>query len=184
MAGNHGKLSRIRGLLLVYRFLLVLFTVHNSILTVGSVAVYVHSSATGRSHVSLPSLIFYVATNVALILYVIYLFMLMSCRRKSAIANNIAFNLLSVLFLVSWHLIGEKSTTGTIADSAPNLVIAAYFLLSRKVRTTFVLDRTTGQPADMSGRLSRDAARPGNGDPGRRRVLAGRRRERACRRMI
>jgi Protein of unknown function (DUF2569) len=157
VADHHGKLPRIGGLLLFYHFLLVLFTVHNSILTAGSVMVYVHSSATGRSHVSLPSLIFYVATNAALILYVIYLFTLMSRRRKSAIANNIAFNLLSVLFLVTWHLIGEKSTIGTIADSAPNLVIAAYFLLSRKVRTTFVVGRTSGQPVDMPDRLSRDA---------------------------
>lgn len=156
IAGHHGELPRIRGLVLVYHFLLVVFAVHNSILTVGSVVVYAHSAATGRSHVLLVSLIFYVATNVVLILYVIYLFMLMSHRRKSAIVNNIAFNLLSAIFLLSWHLIGEKSTTGTIADSAPNLVIAAYFLLSRRVRRTFVIGRTTGQSADMPGRLSRD----------------------------
>jgi hypothetical protein len=157
MPGGRGGLPRIRGLLKLYYALLVFFAVHNSALTVGSVMVYVHDSATGRSHVSLPSLIFYVVTNLALILYVIYLFRLMSHRRRSAIINNMVFNLLSVILLLSWHLIGEKSTTGTIADSAPSLVIVAYFLLSRRARRTFIIGRTTGQSADTPGRLSRDA---------------------------
>jgi hypothetical protein len=157
MAGNDGKLPRIRGLLLIYHLILAVFAVHNTILTVGSVVVYTHSSDTGRPHVSLASLIFYVATNVALILYVIYVFRLMSRRRKSAIMHNVVLNLLSAAFLLSWHLIGEKSTTGTIADSAPNLVIAAYFLLSRRVRRTFVVERPAGQSAGPRGRLSRDA---------------------------
>lgn len=146
--GHNGELPRIRGLLVVYHLLLFVFAVHNAILMVGSVVVYAHSSATGRSHVSLPSLIFYVATNLVLILYVIYLFMLMSRRRKSAIMHNVILNLLSAAFLLSWHLIGEKSTTGTIADSAPNLVIAAYFLLSRRVRRTFVVQSPASQSDD------------------------------------
>jgi hypothetical protein len=142
LAGHSGELPRIGGLLLVYRLLLIIFAVHNSMLTAGSIVVYAHSSATGRSHVPLGSLVFYVITNVALILYVIYLFRLMSRRRKSAIINNIVFNILSAVFLVSWHVIGEKSTTGTIIDSVSNLVIVAYFLLSGRVRRSFVIDRT------------------------------------------
>jgi hypothetical protein len=46
-----------------------------------------------------------------------------------------------VVFLVTWYAIGEKSTTGTIVDSIPNLVIVVYFLLSSRVRKTFVIDR-------------------------------------------
>jgi hypothetical protein len=157
MAGHNGQLPRIRGLLVIYHLLLAVFAVHNTILTVGSVVVYAHSSHTGHSHVPLASLIFYVATNVVLILYVIYLFRLMSRRRKSAIMHNVVFNLLSAVFLLSWHLIGEKSTTGTIADTAPSLVLAAYFLLSRRVRRTFVVEHPAGQPAGRPGRLSRDA---------------------------
>jgi cell division protein FtsW (lipid II flippase) len=140
LAGQGGELPRIRGLLLVYLIALIPFALHGSVLTIGSIVVYAHSSATGsHSHVPLSSLVFYVITNVTLILYVIYLLILMSRRRKSAIINNIVFNILSVAFLVSWYVIGEKSNTGTIVDSVPNLVGAAYFLLSRRVRNTFVI---------------------------------------------
>jgi hypothetical protein len=156
-AGRSGELPRIRGLLRVYYFILVAFAVHNSVLTVGSVVTHVHSSASGSPHVSLPSLIFYIVSNVVLILYVLYLFRLMSRRRKSAITHNVVFNVLSVVFLLSWHLIGEKSTTGTIADSAPSLVLAAYFLLSGRVRRTFVVERPAYQSDGTPGRLSREA---------------------------
>jgi len=130
---------RIRGLLLVYFTALTIFFVHNSFLMVGSIVVYGHSSATVSHHVPLGSLVYYVISNVTLLVYVIYLFILMKRRRRSAIIHNIIFNILSVVFLVTWHAIGEKSTTGTIVDSIPNLVIVAYFLLSRRVRKTFVI---------------------------------------------
>jgi hypothetical protein len=141
-ASRGGNLPRLGGLLRVYFVLLAIFAVHNSVLTVGSIIVYAHARATGsHSHVPFGSLVFYIASNVALVLYVIYLFFLMSRRRKSAIINNVVFNILSIVFLVSWHAIGEKSNTGTIVDSVPNLLIAVYFLLSRGVRNTFVIDR-------------------------------------------
>ncbi len=141
-AGRGGDLPRIGGLLRVYFILLTIFAVHNSVLMVGSIIVYARTSANGsHSHVPFGSLVFYVASNLALVLYVIYLFVLMSRRRKSAIMNNVAFNVLSVVFLISWHAIGEKSNTGTIIDSVPNLLIAAYFLLSRRVKNTFVIGR-------------------------------------------
>jgi uncharacterized integral membrane protein len=155
MAGHNGQLPRIRGLLVIYHLLLAVFAVHNTILTIGSMVVYVNSSDTGHSHVPLASLIFYVATNLVLILYVIYLFRLMSRRRKSAIMHNVVFNLLSAVFLLSWHLIGEKSTTGTIADTAPSLVLAAYFLLSRRVRRTFVVERPASQATSRGKPRSR-----------------------------
>lgn len=155
VAGHGRELPRIRGFLVIYHLLLVIFAVHNTLLTVGSVLVYVQSSTTKHSHVPLGSLVFYVLTNVVLILYVIYLFILMRRRRKSAIMHNIAFNILSVVFLVSWHVIGEKSATGMIVDSVPNLVIAAYFLmsgmvLSGRVRRTFIIDRKAGYREDRN----------------------------------
>lgn len=156
--GDGRQLRPIRGWLLVYQIALIPFALHGSLLTIGSVLVYAHSSANGHSHVPLASLVYYLATNVALILYVIYLFILMSRRRKSAIINNIVFNALSVAFLVSWHLIGEKSTTGMIADSAPNLVFAVYFLASRRVRQTFVVGRAASQPVDSDLHGYLDAA--------------------------
>ena len=141
LAGQGPGLPRIRGLLLVYFTALTIFFVHNSFLIAGSIVVYGHSSATGSHHVPPGSLVYYIISNVALLVYVIYLFILMKRRRRSAIIHNLLFNLLSVVFLVTWHAIGEKSTTGTIVDSIPNLVIVAYFLVSGRVRKTFVLDR-------------------------------------------
>jgi hypothetical protein len=139
-ARQGGELPAIRGWLLVYLIALTALVLHGSALTIGSIVVYAHRSAAGsHSLVPLSSLMFYVITNVILILYAIYLFILMSRRRKSAIINNIVFNILSVAFLVSWHIIGEKSNIGTIVDSVPNLVGAAYFLLSKRVKNTFVI---------------------------------------------
>jgi hypothetical protein len=140
LAGHASDLPQIRGLLLVYLIAIAVFTLHTALLTTGSVVVYAHSVATGsHPHVSLSFLVFYVITNIALILYVVYLFILMSRRRRSAIPNNIIFNIMAVVFLLSWHVMGEKSNIGTIIDSAPNLVAAGYFLLSRRVRNTFVV---------------------------------------------
>jgi len=141
LAGQGPEPPRIRGLLLVYFVALTIFFVHNSFLTAGSIVVYGHASATGSHHVALGSLAYYVISNVTLLVYVIYLFILMKRRRRSAIIHNITFNILSVVFLVTWYAIGEKSTTGTIVDSIPNLVIVVYFLLSGRVRKTFVIDR-------------------------------------------
>jgi len=141
LAGQGPELPRIRGLLLVYLIALAVFFVHNSFLTAGSIVVYGHSSAAGSHPIPAGSLTYYVISNVTLLVYVIYLFILMQRRRRSAIIHNMIFNILSVIFLVTWHAIGEKSTTGTIADSIPSLVIVVYFLLSRRVRRTFVIDR-------------------------------------------
>ena len=63
----------------------------------------------------------------------------MNRRRRSAIVNNVIFNILAVVFLLSWHLFGEKSTIGTVIDSVPNLVGAVYILMSARVRSTFIV---------------------------------------------
>lgn len=68
------------------------------------------------------------------------LFFLMARRRRTVIVNNVIFNILAVLFLVTWHLIGAKSNIGTVIDSLPNLAGVIYILLSRRVRSTFIAD--------------------------------------------
>ena len=143
------ELPGIRGWLLVYLIGLGALALHGSVLTVGSVVVSAQRSASGSHTIPLGSLMFYIITNVTLVLYAIYLFILMSRRRRSAITSNIAFNILSVVFLVSWHVIGEKSNIGTVVDSVPNLIGVAYFLLSKRVRKTFVIG--TRPNPDLSG---------------------------------
>lgn len=140
MAGQHGARPRLRGLLLVYIILLAYLLLHGAGLTIASIVIYNHPASVGlHSFVPLSFLLFYDITNILLILYGIYLFVLMARRRRSAIINNIVFNLLSVVFLVVWHFLGEKSNPGTVIDSLPGLVGAAYFMLSRRVRATFIL---------------------------------------------
>jgi hypothetical protein len=137
-----GALPRIQGWLLVYIAALAVLLLHGAGLTIASVVIYAHPAAAGlHSFVPLSPLLFYVITNVILILYTVVLFILMSQRRRSAIMNNIILNILSIAFLAAWHLIGEKSNIGTLVDSAPNLVGAAYILLSRRVRSTFTIRR-------------------------------------------
>jgi hypothetical protein len=101
--------------------------------------IYHHPEA-GGLHSSFPLgfLLFYVITNVVLILYGIYALALVALRRRSAIVHNAACNLLSAAFLVAWHFLGEKSNVGTVVDSLPGLVSAAYFLRSKRVRATFI----------------------------------------------
>jgi len=130
----------IRGLLLIYVIALVPLLIHTVGLTIASIIIDVHPSLVGlHSFVPLGSLLFYVVTNVIEVIYTIVLFILMFKHRKTAILNNIAFNVLSVVFLVVWHFLGEKSLTGTIVDSLPGLVGMCYILMSKRVRNTFVL---------------------------------------------
>jgi hypothetical protein len=144
-AGQHAALPRIRGWLLVYIVALAIFLLHGAVLTVGSVVAYADPAATGMStRVPLGFLVYYDITNVTLIVYGIVLFIMMAHRRRSAIVNNIVFNILAVVFLVTWHLFGEKSNIGTVIDSVPNLAGALYFLLSRRPRSIFLIRRPAG----------------------------------------
>jgi hypothetical protein len=118
LASQRGALPRIRGWLLVYIAALAVLLLHGAGLTIASIVIYAHPAAGLHSFVPLSSLLFYVITNVILILYTVVLFILISQRRRSAILNNIIFDILSITFLVAWHLIGEKSTVGTLVDSA------------------------------------------------------------------
>jgi hypothetical protein len=134
----------IRGWLLVYVVALALITVHGMALTMASINVYTRPSAAGaassaalKSLSPLSALLLYDITNVLLIMYAIVLFILMFRRRKTAIAHNIIFNAISVLLLVGWHFTGTKSDVGTLVDALPGLVSLWYFLVSKRVRTTF-----------------------------------------------
>jgi uncharacterized protein DUF2569 len=142
---QRAALPKVRGWLLVYIAGLAVLLVHSAALTIGSIVIYAHPAAAGlHSFVPLGFLLLYVTTNLFLIIYAIFLFVLMARRRRSAIIHNIVFNLLSVAFLVIWHLFGEKSNFGTVVDSVPGLIGAAYFMLSRRVRNTFIIGSRSG----------------------------------------
>jgi len=139
------KLVGIRGWLLVYVVVLGFLTVHAIALTVASVIIYNKPATAGLSTVApliafspLSSVLFYDITNGLLIIYAVVLYVLMFRRRKAAISHNITFNALSVLLLVAWHFAGEKSNVGTFVDALPNLVSLWYFLVSKRVRNTFI----------------------------------------------
>ena len=144
-AGQRAALPRVRGWLLVYIAGLAVLLVHGAALTIASIVIYAHPAAAGlHSFVPLSFLLLYVTTNIILIVYAIFLFILMARRRRSAIVHNIVFNLLSVAFLVAWHVFSEKSDLGTVVDSLPCLVGAAYFMLSRRVSNTFIIGSRSG----------------------------------------
>jgi len=129
----------IRGWLLVYVIVLAIFSTHSLGLTIASLIISAHPSLVGmQSFIPLGALLFYVITNLIEVVYTIALFVLMFKKKKSAIINNIIFNALSVVFLLSWHFIGEKSVIGTFVDALPGLIGLGYFLTSKRVRNTFV----------------------------------------------
>jgi hypothetical protein len=118
---------------------LAIFSLHALGLTIASLIINAHPSLVGmQSFIPLGALLFYVITNLIEVVYAIVLFVLMFKKKRSAIINNIIFNVLSVVFLLSWHLIGEKSVIGTFVDALPGLIGVGYFLASKRVRNTFV----------------------------------------------
>ena len=147
MVKRETELVGIRGWLLVYVVVLGVLTVHTIGLTVASVIVYNKLATTGLATVAsslkvsspLSSVLFYGITSVLLIIYAVVLYILMFRGRKAAISHNIIFNALSVLLLVAWHFAGEKSNVGTFVDALPNLVSLWYFLVSKRVRNTFII---------------------------------------------
>jgi hypothetical protein len=146
MVKRETELVGIRGWLLVYVVVLGFLTVHTIALTAASVIVYNKSATAGLAATvaplkafSLSSVLFYGITSVLLIIYAVVLYILMFRRKKAAISHNIIFNALSVLLLVAWHFAGEKSNIGTFADALPNLVSLWYFLVSKRVRNTFII---------------------------------------------
>jgi len=134
------KSEGIRGWLLVYMIALAIQLVHGIGLTIGAIIIYSDPSLAGlHTFIPLGALLFYVATNLIAASYAIVLFILMSKHRRSAIANNIVFNILTISFLVSWHILGEKSNVGSVIDVLPGLIGLGYFLASKRVRNTFTV---------------------------------------------
>ncbi len=145
-----GLRAGLRGWLLVYMAGMLAQALHALALTVASVAIYANPALAGLpSSVPLGSLLFYVGANLVLVVYTAVLFVLMLQRRKVAIVDNVVLNCLSVVFLVSWLFLGDKSLVGTIVDSLPGLVGLGYILTSKRVRATFVCSRRRGRaPAE------------------------------------
>ena len=134
----HEEPQGIAGWLLVYVIALAFLVVHGLGLTVGAIIIYSNPSIAGlHTFIPLAGLLYYVLTNIAGAVYTVVLFTLMVKKRHSAIANNIAFNILSASIVVSWHLMGAKSPVGTVVDVLPYLVGLCYFLTSKRVRNTF-----------------------------------------------
>jgi hypothetical protein len=128
----------IRGWLVVYVVALAGLALHGLALTVASLIIAADPSLVGlTSFVSAPALIFYVASNASLILYTVVLYVLMGKRKRSAVAHNVIFNILSLAFLVGWHAMGMKSTVGLAIDAIPPALMAAYFVTAGRVRRTF-----------------------------------------------
>jgi hypothetical protein len=132
------ELEGIRGWLLIYVIMLGLLALHGLGLTIATLIINADPSLVGMdSFVPLPSLLLYVISNLFLVLYTVVLYILMFRRRKSAILHNVIFNVLSIAFLLSWHIIGMKSPVGTVVDSVPGVVGVWYVLASARVRNTF-----------------------------------------------
>jgi hypothetical protein len=72
-----------------------------------------------------------------LVVYGAGVFRLMVNGRKAAIAHNVLFSALSVLFLAVWFVLSAKSSFGTAVDALPGLAAIAYISRSRRVRNTF-----------------------------------------------
>ena len=118
---------------------LVVLTLHGLELTIASLIIYANPSlAHLTSFVPLWALLLYVGTNLILIVYGVVLYILMVKRKRAAILHNAVFNVLSVLFLVTWHIFGMKSAVGVAVDSTPSLVMLVYILVSRRVKRTLV----------------------------------------------
>jgi hypothetical protein len=128
----------IRGWLLLYMVGLAAELAHGLALTIGSLVIYTKPSLVGlHSFIPLWALLIYVVSNLGLVAYGSWLFVLLSRERKAAIAHNILFNALSVAFLVVWFFLSAKSPIGTVVDALPGLAAIAYFSRSRRVRNTF-----------------------------------------------
>lgn len=128
----------LRGWLILYLVALAGLALHGLELTIASLIIGSDPSLVGlKTFVPIPALVFYVASNLILIFYTVFIYVLMFRRKRSAIAHNVVFNVLSVVFLLGWHVFHMKSTVGTGIDSVPNIVMAIYILTSKRVRRTF-----------------------------------------------
>ena len=137
-SGSRSRLVGIRGWLLLYMMGLAAEVAHSLALATGAMVIYTKPSLAGlHSFIPLWALLIYVVSNLGLVAYGVALFVLMSRERKDAIAHNILFNVLSIMFLVIWFSLSAKSPIGTVVDSLPAVAAIVYFSRSRRVRNTF-----------------------------------------------
>ena len=129
--------QRIGGLLAVYVVVLAIGFLHGLGLTVASVIIHANPSQAGLS-APLPwgYIAFYLVSNVILAAYAVVLVRLIVKKRKSAIAHNAVYCILTIIFLAAWHFLGMKSLVGTVVDSLPGVVGILYFALSARVKET------------------------------------------------
>jgi hypothetical protein len=59
-------------------------------------------------------------------------------RKRQAVLHICIWNVLSILFLLTWYVAGEKSNIGTFVDVLPSIVGLGYVLLSKRVKATLV----------------------------------------------
>jgi hypothetical protein len=128
----------LKGWLLLYLVALFVITAHALWLVIASIIIYANPSIAGlTSFVPLWSLLLYVITNLIVIVYAIVIYLLMRKQKKAAIAHNIVYNVVWVVFLVTWHFLGMKSPVGTVVDSVPNIIMLIYMVTSQRVKRTF-----------------------------------------------
>jgi hypothetical protein len=128
-----------KGWLALYAVALFVITIHALWLVIASIIIYANPSIAGlTSFVPLWSLLLYVITNLVVIFYAIALYLLMRKQKKTAIPHNIVYNILWVVFLITWHFLDMKSLVGTVVDSVPNAIMAIYILTSQRVMRTFI----------------------------------------------
>jgi hypothetical protein len=139
-AENDQKLVGIRGWLLAYLVLFIYLLLHGLGLTVASIILYSVPSLGAKEHMtaSFSFVMLYVITNLILISYGIVLCALMLKRKRQAVLHICVWNVLSIVFLLTWHVAGEKSNIGTFVDVLPSIVGIGYVLLSKRVKATFV----------------------------------------------
>lgn len=130
---------RIGGFLAFYLLVLGYLIVHGLGLTIAAIIINANPSLAGVSE-PLPwaYIAFYVVTNVILAGYSLLVMRLIIGKRRSAVAHNAIWAILTVVFLVIWHFLGMKSTLGVLIDSLPGLVGTLYLLRSHRVRQTLI----------------------------------------------
>jgi hypothetical protein len=141
--GHHDHAPRrIGGLLAVYLVMLAILVLHGLGLTVAAVVVNGNPSLADLSE-PLPwsYIVLYIVTNVILAAYTLAVMKLIVTKRRSAVFHNAIWAILTVVFLVIWHLLGMKSLLGTFVDSVPGLAGILYLARSRRVGQTLTRPR-------------------------------------------
>jgi hypothetical protein len=116
---------------------LVLLLLHGIGLTIAALVIDANPSLVGMTDLGPAShVVFYVATNCFLAVYVLILLWLIFTKRRAAIVHNYLYCAISIGCLVAWNALGMKSPVGTVVDSLPGVVGILYFANSTRVKRT------------------------------------------------